>query len=217
MYGVMRERARNRTMQAAGLAVSAAITVGAATLFMNSLGQFVGAFAPPPPTTLTTITPDEETPPPPTEFVRPDDEVKLPTTDVVLPPLPDFPVTEERKEDTITVVEGDIKRIGDPEAAIAPAKIVRIAPKLRSVDKPPYPASELRAKNEGNTSLGLCVDARGRVTSASLTKSSGHSKLDEAALRWVKDARFSPGTVDGAAQAVCGHTVVYEWRLEDAR
>ena len=34
---------------------------------------------------------------------------------------------------------------------------------------------------------------------------------------WVKDARFSPGTVDGSPQAICGHTVVYEWRLEDVR
>ena len=66
------------------------------------------------------------------------------------------------------------------------------------------------------TSLSLCIDARGRVSSVSLAKSSGYPRLDEAALKWVKGARFSPGTVDGAAQAVCGHSVVYEWRLEDA-
>lgn len=216
MYGVMRERARNRPMQIAGLAISAAATVAAANLLISGFGNFVGAFAPPESTTLTTIAPEKETPPTPPEFVRPDDEVKLTTTDVVLPPLPIFRYDEQKRE-TIAMAQGETMRTGGVEAAVAPAKAVRIAPRLRSLEKPPYPGTERRAQNQGDTSLGLCIDARGRVTSASLVKSSGHPKLDEAALKWVKDARFSPGTADGAPQSVCGHTVVYEWRLEDAR
>ncbi len=216
MYGVMRERARNRPMQIAGLAVSALATVAAANLLMSGFGNFVDAFAPPEPTTLTTITPDKETPPPP-DFIRPDDEVKLSATPVFTPPDQTF-VYEEKKEKTaITGTAGNVTRTGEAGAAIAPAKSVRVAPKMRSQEKPPYPGTEWRAHNQGDTSLGLCIDARGRVTSANLVKSSGHAKLDEAALKWVTGARFSPGTVDGAPQAVCGHTVVYEWRLEDAR
>ena len=216
MYGVVRERARNRPMQIAGLAVSALATVAAANLLMSGFGNFVGAFTPEK-TTLETIAPDEETQPPPEDFNRPDDEVKLAATEA-LPPVDDtFVYTEEKKDDTETVTGGEVGPAEDPGAAVAPSKAIRIAPTLRSPEKPPYPQTEIRLRNEGDTSLGLCIDARGRVISASLAKSSGHPRLDEAALKWVKDARFSPGTVDGAAQAVCGHTVVYEWRLADAR
>jgi protein TonB len=198
-------------MQIMGLAVSALVTVAAVNLMMNGFGSFVGAFTPES-TTLATITPEKSEPPPPPEFVTPETEVQLPTT-TVLPNIPDdFVYVEEKKETVITGTAG-----GDPEAVVAPPKAVRISPKLRSQEKPPYPSEAIRGRHEGNTGIGLCIDARGRVTSANLVKSSGYPRLDEAALKWVKDARFSPGTVDGAAQAVCGHTVVYEWRLEDAR
>ena len=216
MYGVMRERARNRPMQLAGLAFSALVTFAAASLLMNGFGKFVGAFTPEP-TVLATLTPDKAPETPLPEFIKPEDEVKLSSTTVLITPDKTFTYEEEKKDTTITGKAGDEPRTGDPAAAVTPAKTVRIAPKLRTEEKPPYPPGEIRAKNEGNTSLGLCVDARGRVTSASLAKSSGHPRLDDAALKWVKNARFSPGTVDGAPATVCGHTVVYEWRLEDAR
>ena len=215
MYGVMRERARNRPMQIAGLAISALATVAAGNLLMNGFGSFVEALAPES-TTLATVTPEkkvEQT----TKFEAPEDEVKLSSTTVLTPPDEEFVYEEKKKDTTITGAAGDDHRIGDPGAAVASAKTVRVAPKLRSLEKPPYPPDAIRGRHEGNTSIGLCVDARGRVTSASLVGSSGHPRLDEAALKWVKNARFSPGTVDGAAQAVCGHSVVYEWRLEDAR
>lgn len=215
MYGVMRERARNRPVQIMGLAVSVLATVAAANLMMNGFGNFVGAFTPES-TTLATITQEKKVEQP-TKFEAPEDEVKLSTTTVLTPPDETFVYKEEKKETTITGEAGEVSRVGDPGAAVTPAKTVRIAPKLRTEEKPRYPPGEIRLRNEGNTSLGLCVDARGRVTSANLTRSSGHPRLDDAALKWVKDARFSPGTVDGAAQAVCEHTVVYEWRLEDAR
>jgi protein TonB len=203
-------------MQIAGLAISALATAAAGNLLMNGFGSFVGAFTPES-TTLATITPAKEIEPsPPPEFVTPDDEVNLPTTTVLKPLDDDFVYDKEKKETTITATEGEVSRVGDPEAVVAPPKAVRIAPKLRTIEKPPYPLIEERGGYEGNTSLSLCIDARGRVTTASLVTSSGRPRLDEAALKWVKDARFSPGTIDGAARAVCGHSVVYEWRLEDA-
>jgi protein TonB len=94
---------------------------------------------------------------------------------------------------------------------------VRIAPKLKPSDPPPYPMSAVRAGEQGLSALEVCVDARGSVTSATLAASSGSARLDEAALKWIRNARFTPGTLDGAAQSVCGHDVVYEWNLKDAR
>jgi protein TonB len=203
-------------MQVAGLAVSALATAAAGYLMMNSFGNFVGVFAPPESTTLSTILPEKAPEPPPQQFDRPEDEVKLASPTVLAAPEEKF-VYEEKKDTAITGVAVDIPIGGELKAAVPPPKMVRIAPKLRSLEKPPYPLIDQRARNEGLTTLSLCVDARGRVSSANLAKSSGHSRLDESALKWIKDARFSPGTVDGAAQAVCGHTVVYEWRLEDIR
>ena len=55
------------------------------------------------------------------------------------------------------------------------------------------------------------------VTSATIISGSGHAVLDNAALKWVRSARFTPGKLDGVPQLVCGHNVIYEWNLEDAR
>jgi protein TonB len=89
-------------------------------------------------------------------------------------------------------------------------------PKLVVANKPPYPAQSLRAQEEGTTHLEVCVTAQGRVQSVSIVSNSGHPRLDEAAARWMRNARFKPGTVGGVPQAMCGHDVYYQWKLEDA-
>ena len=39
------------------------------------------------------------------------------------------------------------------------------------------------------------------------------------AVAWLESqgVRFTPGAVDGVAQAMCGHRVSYEWEIETAR
>jgi protein TonB len=91
-----------------------------------------------------------------------------------------------------------------------------VPPKLVVANKPPYPAQSLRAQEEGTTHLEVCVTAQGRVQSVVIAANSGHPRLDEAAARWMRNARFRPGTVGGVAQAMCGHDVYYQWKLEDA-
>ena len=91
---------------------------------------------------------------------------------------------------------------------------MRTSASMLPAASPAYPPSEVRTGNEGITALEVCVDARGRVSSAALTGSSGHPVLDNAALKWVRDRRFTPAKVDGAPQAICGHAVSYEWKLD---
>jgi len=56
-----------------------------------------------------------------------------------------------------------------------------------------YPPVEIRVGNEGVSTVGVCVDPRGRLTSGpTLEKSSGFARLDEAAL---KLARAGSGTI----------------------
>jgi protein TonB len=212
MYEVVSRRARRLT-QVAGLSVSVLATVLAGYLLMNGLGGFVEAFTPEKMTLTTVAKAPESEPPPPPRF---EDTFKTDTVSSNTPPVPDEKFFYD-EDPPIPATDGEVSRGGNPQAVVAPPKPVRIAPKLRTEEKPPYPAIELRAGNEGMTALELCVDARGRVTTASLMHSSGHPRLDDAALKWVKAARFTPGTLNGAPQAVCGHTVIYEWRLEDAR
>lgn len=65
-----------------------------------------------------------------------------------------------------------------------------------------YPPSALRDGVQGRTSFTLQVDGSGRVTSCTVTGSSGSSVLDETACRLLpRRARFSPAK-DAAGNAI---------------
>jgi protein TonB len=91
---------------------------------------------------------------------------------------------------------------------------VRTRAKLISGNEPVYPPASVRADETGVTGLSVCLSEKGRVTSAALASSSGFQRLDDATLTWVKRARFSPATADGKPEAVCGHRIEYEWKLQ---
>jgi protein TonB len=116
---------------------------------------------------------------------------------------------------TLTAPTTPAADAGPSSPVAAPAVVV--APRLLEGDKPSYPPASVRAKEQGSTTLEVCVSASGRVTDARLQTSSGFSRLDDAALVWVRQARFTPGTRDGARTAMCGRQVTYQWRLQDAR
>jgi periplasmic protein TonB len=64
-----------------------------------------------------------------------------------------------------------------------------------------YPSSAIRAEEQGTTGFRVEVGPDGRVTSCSVTRSSGSSTLDEATCRLVtRRARFTPAKdTSGAA------------------
>jgi protein TonB len=108
---------------------------------------------------------------------------------------------------TIPIGPGTAKR-----KAVAPTH-----PVMQVQPPPPYPASEVRKQHQGITTIEVCVDSRGQVTDANLASTSGYTALDAAALKWVRSVRFTPGKAGGVPVAVCGHGVIYEWKLENAR
>jgi TonB family protein len=71
------------------------------------------------------------------------------------------------------------------------------APSKQVSPKPEYPAAARAAGHEGRVVLKVKVSAIGRVTRASVHRSSGHRSLDESALRTVMKWRFDPATRDG--------------------
>jgi protein TonB len=196
-----------------GIAVAALVVAAVGYGATRDLFRYEAAPAPPPmivtliePEAPDVVLPVPEIPEVPVEVAPP--ELVAPPIEVppdippviVAPPAPEVPV--------VAVA---------PAPVVAPAGSDRIAPKLRTRDEPPYPAQSLRANEEGTTHLEVCVSNAGRVTSASVANSSGHTRLDESALKWIRNARFSPGQVGGVAQSMCGHDVYYQWKLENVR
>ena len=63
-----------------------------------------------------------------------------------------------------------------------------------------HPVAALRERREGVVQLRISLDARGLVTQADVTSSSGSPDLDEAAVRAAWLWRFAPANVGGAPQ-----------------
>ena len=57
---------------------------------------------------------------------------------------------------------------------------------------PPYPPLSRRMKEEGRVVLRVRVDPKGEVEEVEIAASSGHPRLDQAALAAVRHWRFSP-------------------------
>jgi protein TonB len=211
MYEAMRQRAPFST-RIAGMTATVVLGAAAGYVLLTGFGaaivkavqrpMTVISLAPPP-------VPDQKLPPPRDDLIS---TTTLSPVDPPSPPLPTFVIEDGTGGGGLTVI--DPPPVHPPPPAHT---AVRTAPKMKLGDPPPYPAVAIRGNMQGTSAITLCIDARGRVTSAALAGSSGHDVLDQAALKWVRDARFTPGTVDGSAQPVCGHPVEYVWNLETLR
>lgn len=121
------------------------------------------------------------TPAPPT-FVTPPPEPAppQPVNIAPAPPAPPAPVAQ-------------------PPAPPAPKLIPPTA--LRYIKEPPqdYPLLSRRAKEQGVVVLRLTIDASGHLKDATVHKSSGFERLDQAALQNIRKALFSPYLENGKA------------------
>ena len=151
---------------------------------------------PPPPPPDTPPPPQPDTPPPP---VAPPPPISI---SVAPPPIqvqPNIPPP------------APVIRIVPPAAPPAPPP-PRFTPKGASPKGNPgswattddYPSRALREEKEGVTRFTVQVSPEGRVTSCSVTGSSGTPELDDAACRAItRRARFNPAT-NGDGQPVAG-------------
>lgn len=77
-----------------------------------------------------------------------------------------------------------------------------------------YPKESLRAEETGIARLAILLNPEGEVLAARIKKSSGHPRLDEAAIDAVALCKLPPWKVDGVP--VLGWTQLeYEWRLNE--
>lgn len=93
----------------------------------------------------------------------------------------------------------------DPPIALPPSPqplfvTARLDPRYASRFQPPYPPASERQEEEGVVLVRVRVGPDGRVLAAELKASSGHRRLDEAAVLHARRAwRFLPATRDGVA------------------
>lgn len=186
-----------------GLLITAAVHValGAALLSLGvvKLG--------PPPKTITII----DLPPAPKPIDRPvpptiDDPVEVPIfappIDVLpdLPPPPNGLVTVTTVKPILVPPAGgtSVLPLTPPSAPVVVT--ARLDPRYAARFQPPYPPASERQEEEGVVTVRVRVGTDGRVLSAELKASSGHRRLDEAAVEHARRAwRFVPATRDGVA------------------
>ena len=79
--------------------------------------------------------------------------------------------------------------------------------------RPPYPAISRRLNEQGKTTVRVMIGADGQPQRAEIAKSSGFTRLDEAAVTTVMRWRFVPGKRGGVAEAMW-FNVPINWVLE---
>jgi protein TonB len=102
-------------------------------------------------------------------------------------------------------------------AAAAPSQAEPAVPVASLISIMDYPASALRAGEQGTVRVGLDISPEGRVTACTVTASSRSATLDATACRILRArARFRPAR-DAAGTAVPGrYDTAFTWSFEDA-
>ena len=132
--------------------------------------------------------PKKELPPEPEAMKIPEPKPEPPPME--MPPVRKPPEEEEppKKEKPKPVVAA-----AAPSPAAAPRQArVDAPPKSRKNIKPDYPKGARQRGEQGDVLLEIVVSAAGAVEEVSVVSSSGYPELDEAAVRAVKSARFTP-------------------------
>ncbi len=129
----------------------------------------------------------------------------------VVVPVPEFTTADTPKTDTTlaTTTTADPGTGGGAATGIEEfADIPRLPPgetrgasidqRYRSGFQPPYPSASQRIGEEGTVVVRVVVGTDGRVVRASVARSSGFARLDEAAVkRALASWRFVPALRDG--------------------
>ncbi|MFG6412351.1 energy transducer TonB [Roseateles sp. DC23W] len=84
-----------------------------------------------------------------------------------------------------------------PVAAPGPRQIAPSAVRYQKLPDLHFPALSKRAREEGTVVLRITVDATGRLKQATVHKSSGFDRIDQAALQDIRTARFMPYMENG--------------------
>jgi protein TonB len=124
------------------------------------------------------------------------------TQPVVRQPIYRQPVRRTLPITRQAVSSAPVRTTTRPAPQASTGVVREAAPLYQSNPPPEYPRMAKRRGLEGLVTLEAKIDRNGRVEELRLFTGSGHSILDKAALKAVRDWRFSPGTVGGKAQSM---------------
>ncbi len=175
--------------------IACAVQVGLFVIFATGMAtRVMNVVAPPIQTDIVQEVQkrDEPPPPPPPKMERP--PVEVPPPDVAI----NVPV--ESSTTAITVVQKP-----KPQVYAPPAPVHRVVRGNAQIDikgsgdpDEYYPETSRRLEETGTALVYACVGTNGRVDGTPrIDKSSGSSRLDQAAIRYASHARFRPATEDG--------------------
>lgn len=91
-----------------------------------------------------------------------------------------------------------------PAADPGPMRVDNLSTNLLSGTPPAYPMSSRHKHEQGTVVLRLVISEEGRVIDVSVSKSSGFSALDDAAVSSVKKWRWSRTIRDGRSISISG-------------
>ncbi|MEZ5742232.1 MAG: TonB family protein [Sphingomonadaceae bacterium] len=153
----------------------------------------------------------------PQDFTAPEEDIRLPRErnivvvrredDLVIPDVPYTPKEPEFEFTPPTPRE-------PPKPAFDP---VSAAPRGKPgawFGPNDYPTRDIREGNEGTVQFRVAIDARGKVADCIVTRSSGHSRLDDATCAVVKKrGRFSAAKDDTGALVAGSYTSSVKWEI----
>jgi protein TonB len=97
--------------------------------------------------------------------------------------------------------------------AAPPVRTAPIINAAASCQKPEYPSASRRNEEEGTVQLRFLIGPEGNVLESQVEKSSGFTRLDEAARSALSRCQFKPGTLNGKPEQSWA-SMKYTWRLE---
>ena len=150
--------------------------------------------------------PASEPPPPPMP------QLDQPVVPVVEPPL--VAINEEPAPTAITVTIAE-KPPQPVVAAAAPRVVTDVA--YIEAPQPHYPPESRRSGEEGLVVLRVLINEIGAVARIDIERSSGHTRLDDAACQAVKRAKFQPYVENGVPRmALATIPIEFSWKSRRA-
>ncbi|MFV3077533.1 energy transducer TonB [Niveispirillum fermenti] len=166
---------------------------------------------------ITPEQPETPPPPPPPKFDTPPPPfIPPPEIQISQPPPPTTTAIQATTAERPPVVQPPTRVVAPP----APPTGGKIDVRSLQRNRAEYPSQSIRLEEEGTTVLRLFCNADGRISDATVERSSGHDRLDNAWLREAKRGRWrcEPPTADGKPQGAWLPSLVpLTFRLEDAR
>ncbi len=101
-----------------------------------------------------------------------------------------------------------------PTPVPAPAPVVKVQPSTDADDlynpNQRYPRTSFSMGEQGTVMVRILIGAKGLPLKAELQKTSGFERLDQAALEYVMQSRYKPGTLNGVPNEMwMGRSVTY--------